>query len=209
MKKMNFIYNLINNLKNSFEKPSHPVRQPLNFRRAKKLKKDFQIQSLMEIKPFNNNLKEIVAKIKTNYLLSSMKFDKKSNKYSFQYLGRMNGFKWLTEDTGYYPDLSVYDSFYVAKFKAEEFRKGVGTKLVCLAQQESRRYGCEGRVHLDAVNADRPPFYFYRKMGFDSQRKDLLEVVDNYMNKNMEFPQKYRKWCIPMYLPTNKTGIRI
>ena len=53
------------------------------------------------------------------------------------------------------------------------------------------------------------PFYFYRKMGFTSQRKDLLEVVDNYMNQNMEFPQKYRSWCIPMYLPANKPGIRI
>ena len=206
---MNFIYNLINNFMKTFEKPSHSVRQPLNFQRAKKLKKDFQIQSLMEIKPFNKNLKEIIAKVKTNYLLSSMKFDEKSNKYSFKYLGRMNGFKWLTHDTDYYPDLSVYESFYVAKFKAEEYRKGVGKKLVNLAQQESRRYGCEGRVHLDAVNVDRPPFYFYRKMGFTSQRKDLLEVVDNYMNQNMEFPQKYRSWCIPMYLPANKPGIRI
>ena len=107
------------------------------------------------------------------------------------------------------PNMDVYESFYVAKLEANELRKGTGRKLIHLAKCESRRLNCEGRVHLDAVNQDNPPFYFYRRMGFDSQDKHKIEIIDKLLEKNKPFPEQYKKWCIPMYFPTSKTGTRI
>lgn len=204
--KFNILFDFPKCIKNFFcqEEPGYL------FRKTERLKINLNVNSVLEIKPFDLNLKYIVAKLGDNYLLSKMDYDKSKNKFSFKQLGRMKGSKTLVyPDEDYYPNMDVYESFYVAKLEANELRKGTGRKLIHLAKCESRRLNCEGRVHLDAVNQDNPPFYFYRRMGFDSQDKHKIEIIDKLLEKNKPFPEQYKKWCIPMYFPTSKTGTRI
>lgn len=180
------------------------------FRKLENLKRILKVHSLLEIKPFDKNLKNIVAKVGDNYILSSMEYDTKLKKFNFKQLGRMKGYPYLVRDCEeYYPDKDIYYSFYIAKVKANEFRKGIGKKLIQLAKCESYRYDCNGKIHLDAVNEARPPFYFYRALGFDSQDKLKINIIDQYRKLNQPLPDKYKKWCISMYLPENKTGMRI
>ena len=203
---INNIYNFINiaRISSSFQKTLQNYK---NLQKFDKLKKDFHIQSLMEIKPFSKKVKEIVCKLNNTYILSSMKFDKTTGKYSFKKLGLMKGFPELVDSLDYYPNMSFYESFYVQKLKAEELRKGTGKKLLHLALCESRRFNCKGRIHLDEVNSDNPPFYFYRSLVFNSQSNYQIECIDKLMNNKTPFPRPYRSWCLSMYLPKNKTGI--
>ena len=122
---INNIYNFINiaRISSSFQKTLQNYK---NLQKFDKLKKDFHIQSLMEIKPFSKKVKEIVCKLNNTYILSSMKFDKTTGKYSFKKLGLMKGFPELVDSLDYYPNMSFYESFYVQKLKAEELRKGPG-----------------------------------------------------------------------------------
>ena len=200
------IYDFINIMtsSNSIQKGLQNYK---NLNKIKDIKEIFQINSLMEIKPFNSNLKEIACKIKNSYILSSININKETGKYSFKKLGIMKGFPEIVDNSEYYPEMNFYESFYVQELKALELRKGTGKKLLQLAQCESRRFNCNGRIHLDAVNPDNPPFYFYRSLGFNSQSEYQIECIDKLMKNKIPFPRPYRSWCLSMYLPKNKTGI--
>lgn len=206
LEKFNTLIDFPKNLKNYF----FPADNSRLFRKTERLKIKLGVKSLLEIKQFDKAQQYLVAKVGDNYLMSKMDYDKFSGKFTFKQLGRMKGHKSLVRETEqYYPNIDIYESFYVARLKANEPRKGTGEKLINLAKRESWHSGCKGRVHLDAVNYNNPPFYFYRKMGFDSQDRHKIEIIDNLMKNNLPVPDKYRKWCISMYLPKNKTGTRI
>lgn len=180
-----------------------------NLEKSEKYKDIFHINSMLEIRLFNKNMHELACKIKNSYILSSVNIDKQTGKYSFKKLGVMRGFPELVKTADYYPDMSFYNSFYVQRLNAEELRKGTGRKLIHLARCESRRYECKGLLHLDAVNPENPPFYFYRSLGFDSQDKYQIDCIDKLMQKKIPLPSNYRHWCISMYLPKSKTGMQI
>lgn len=206
LEKFNTLIDFPKNLKNYF----FPADNSRLFRKTERLKIKLGVKSLLEIKPFDKTMQYIVAKVGDNYLMSKMDFDKSTGKFSFQKLGRMKGAKTLVRETEeYYPNMDIYESFYIIRLDATPPRKGTGQKLINLAQRESWCSGCKGKVHLDALNPDNPPFYFYRKMGFDSQDRHKIEIIDNLMKNKLPVPDKYRKWCISMYLPKNKTGTRI
>lgn len=204
---MTSIFEISKNILKFFQMPELSYK----YRKLENIKRILKVHSLLEIKQFNKNTNEIVAKVGDNYLLSEVKLDNKTGKITYsKQLGRLKGYKYLVRGCEeYYPDKDIYHSFYISRIKAKEMRKGIGTKLINLAKAESRRYDCDGRIHLDAVNESNPPFYFYRKMGFDSQDKQKIEIIDKYRALGEPLPQKYRKWCLAMYLPENKTGIRI
>ena len=68
------------------------------FRKLENLKRVLKVHSLLEIKPFDKNLKNIVAKVGDNYILSSMEYDTKLKKFNFKQLGRMKGYPYLVRD---------------------------------------------------------------------------------------------------------------
>ena len=111
------IYDFINIMtsSNSIQKGLQNYK---NLNKIKDIKEIFQINSLMEIKPFNSNLKEIACKIKNSYILSSININKETGKYSFKKLGIMKGFPEIVDNSEYYPEMNFYESFYVQELKA-------------------------------------------------------------------------------------------
>ena len=191
----------IKNLKNLFFGTNPAINNRLTYQKISNLKKIFHVQSILEIRPFNPNIKELACKLKNSYIIFSV--ERNDNKYSFKRLGIMHIYKDFIDNTEYYP-IDTYYSMYIKRLKAENPKQGIGTKLIHLARCESLRYDCNGRIHLDAVNRDNPPFYFYRKLGFTTQDTNKLNIIDKYMQSNTQFPEKYNRWCISMYLPISK-----
>ena len=109
-----------------------------------------------------------------------------------------------------YPMDIPYKSYYVAYVESADSGFGYGSDLLKLAETESRRTGCEGRVHLTASRVytpSRPPHLFYRKRGFVSVSPYLNEVMDFYISMGKPLPSEYAD-NIEMYLPVamRKTG---
>ncbi|MCR5265548.1 MAG: GNAT family N-acetyltransferase [Cyanobacteria bacterium RUI128] len=74
----------------------------------------------------------------------------------------------------------VIESLNIVK---NERRKGYGTKFLDFAKNLSRRLGYDGDMRLMAAatagGESVPPHVFYRKYGFDSNNKAVLERIDN------------------------------
>ena len=120
--------------------------------------------------------------------------------------------KKVTEDlfSQYYPTLSCYDSLKIEYLRTEESGLGYGRAFINLAKIQSRKEGCNGRVHLDASRVytpRRPPHIFYRKCGFTSIYQDRIKYIDECIRKH-----KQLHWSmadnLPMYLPLKKENTR-
>lgn len=102
----------------------------------------------------------------------------------------------------YYPTLGCYKSFKIEYIQTEETNQGYGRAFIKLAKAESRKHGCEGRVHLDAsriYTPTRPPHIFYRKCDFTSVYTDRIKYIDECIKEHKEM-----HWSmadnLPMYL---------
>lgn len=141
-------------------------------------------------------------KINTMYKMA----DTKTGEYVGEMLGKMareNSFSI------YYPTLKPYDSFYIQLLKINKKRQGHGTAFIKLAQAESKRNGGNGRVHLKASNCfdlKHPAHIFYRKLGFNSQYTDTIELIDKAIKKNKRLSEDIPD--ITMYLPKNPKPVK-
>lgn len=100
--------------------------------------------------------------------------------------------------------LEEYISFFIKRlFINKEYRgQGAGTALLNAANKLSCTPVCEGRVHLIAkkiFDAQAHPQKFYRKAGFDSQRKCHIERIDWAIKNNKPLPSDFL-WETPMFL---------
>lgn len=127
-----------------------------------------------------------------------------ANTETGEFAGRMYTRK-LHEDftSQYYPTLCGYDSLKIEYLATEEQNQGYGRAFINLAKVESRRQGCDGRVHLDASRIycpRRPPHIFYRKCGFTSIYQDKIKYIDECIKRHK--PMHWSKADnLPMYLP--------
>ena len=108
-----------------------------------------------------------------------------------------------------YPMTTPYKSYYIAYIESIDSGLGYGTDLINLAKSESKKNGCEGRVHLTAsrnLTPRRPPHLFYRKRGFESVSPYINEIMDFCISIGKQLPVEYAD-NIEMYLPVtiNKT----
>jgi GNAT superfamily N-acetyltransferase len=102
-----------------------------------------------------------------------------------------------------YPIKTPYKSYYVAYLESAESGLGYGTEMINLAKLESKKQGCEGRVHLTASRVytpRRPPHLFYRKLGFESVCSYINEIMDFCLSIGRQLPVEYAD-NIEMYLP--------
>lgn len=111
-----------------------------------------------------------------------------------QYAGEMIAAPMEYANTAkrFYPIKSPYRSFYIDYLKTTESGLGYGTEFIKLAKNESKKYNCNGRVHLIAsrlYDRNRPPHIFYKKCGFMSQSV----VMNTYLDRCI-------RWMMPMDL---------
>ena len=102
-----------------------------------------------------------------------------------------------------YPMKTPYKSYYVAYLESVDSGLGYGTEMINLAKIESRKQGCEGRVHLTASRVytpQRPPHLFYRKQGFVAVCPYINEIMDFCLSIGRQLPVEYAD-NIEMYLP--------
>ncbi|OGI01002.1 MAG: hypothetical protein A2Y25_07810 [Candidatus Melainabacteria bacterium GWF2_37_15] len=124
--------------------------------------------SRFSLNPLKNMVTRILKLLKSNKVGSSQILEIETNKLlpiNFERTG--SGFTAFTDKTvGCIADLSPRDdSLYLdglASFHNRKY-KGIGTKLIQLAVEESIRRGYEGRVKLESVYA---ALAFYYKCGF-------------------------------------------
>lgn len=123
----------------------------------------------------------------------------------------MRAYKDFIDDIKpYRSDIYDYYSLFVESlFVRPEFRKqGVGKALINIAKQESYLEGCSGNVHLIAgkVKGETTfPQIFYRKQGFETQRKGDMEIIDKSIEKGKELPSKMSfALGTPMYFKPQK-----
>ena len=141
-------------------------------------------------------------KINTMYKMA----DTKTGEFVGEMLGKMAR---ETSLSIYYPTTYPYDSFYIKLLKVNKKHQGHGTAFIKLAQAESRKNGGNGRVHLKASNCfdeEHPAHIFYRKLGFDSQYTDTLDLVDKAIKKNKKLSKDIPD--ITMYLPKNPKPVK-
>ena len=102
-----------------------------------------------------------------------------------------------------YPIKTPYKSFYVSYLESVDSGLGYGTEMINLAKIESKKLGCEGRVHLTAsrvYSPQRPPHLFYRKQGFQSVSSYINDIMDFCISVGKQLPVEYAD-NIEMYLP--------
>lgn len=107
--------------------------------------------------------------------------DTKTGKFVGEMVGHI-----VTHDSSikqdFYPIKEPYKSFYIAELKMNERFKGYGRKFIELAQNLSKKSGCNGRVHLVSsryLDLQNPPHVFYRKCGFTSNSDFMNSYLDN------------------------------
>lgn len=71
-----------------------------------------------------------------------------------------------------------------------EKRQGNGTRFLNFAKNLSKKYGFKGRILVCAgtlaEDPFNPPHIFYRKYGFTSDNKKILNLIDKHINKNKQ-----------------------
>lgn len=122
------------------------------------------------------------------------------------YVGQMYA-RPVTETifSSYYPALHSYDSFKIEEIRIEpnERRNGHGASFINIAKNESRRYNCNGRVHVNAsriFDRENPPHIFYRKQGFTSIFKNKIRYIDECIRKHKKMSLEMAD-NLEMYLP--------
>lgn len=166
---------------------------------TKQYVRKLHVRSILETKPTKNLPKHLIY------------FNRKLSHYTMfstetgKVVGKMCARpEYIYGDKIYYPNMHGYSSLYIHSLKANIRKQGIGREFIKLAQRESVRRGCEGRVHLIADNvtgeSDNLPYVAYRKMGFDSQQKWAIASIDRYIKTGDSMPKLLQK-RLAMYLP--------
>ena len=95
-------------------------------------------------------------------------------------------------------DFMFIDELHIAK---ESRGKGFGTKFLDFAQKLSKNLGCNGDLAVLAApleDSDFAPHIFYRKYGFTTKNKNILEFIDycikNGLKMDKLFPPVYMNY---------------
>lgn len=110
---------------------------------------------------------------------------------------------YQNKDWEIYPIKPPYKSYYISFIESVDSGLGYGTDFIKLAEAESKKSDCNGRVHLIAsrtYSPRRPPHLFYRKLGFESISKSLNDTMDFYISIGKQLPWEYAD-NVEMYLP--------
>ena len=108
----------------------------------------------------------------------------------------------------FYP-MENYDTYFIHRLRADTYGMNVGSDFIKFAKNLSVKNGCEGRVCLVAANSKRPPHIFYRKMGFDCQDTEKMELLDKVIENAASKPEPHTKiktpqicehWVLNMFL---------
>ena len=89
-------------------------------------------------------------------------------------------------------DNELYINYLLVKDKYR--RKGFGTKLVDFAKTISTKMGYSGRLRclacITAYDEKKPSHIFYRKYGFTTDDKSVLENIDNAIKEKRQLDCK-------------------
>ncbi len=109
----------------------------------------------------------------------------------------------------FYPEDSCPEkSLYIADIKSYKRGEGIGTKLMKFAIIMSERFGCNKKVHLDACDlydSAKPPYVFYRKSGFTSKEKYIINNLDMAIKSKHPFDYVFPSEISMYYDPMTKT----
>lgn len=198
------LYGIIKSLiteRNCQQKPKFTY----SFDKVAEIKKTLNIASLLEIKPINSPLDEVVCRIKDTYLISRIKKSNSKGKYTVEQIGKMEAFPNFVCHQGFYPNTQNYTSFYIAELKTFPQRIGTGSKLIEIAKTESFKRNCGGKIHIISYNENSPPHKFYRKLSFDTQNKEKLQITDECIKNKKDLPPSLHRKSMHFYLPIPKT----
>ena len=126
----------------------------------------------------------IPDRIVTSYKKNGF-YNYRMHKLNGEILGEMQAIPERVDIPDFYPETKPYYSFYIKKLESYVRNCGVGKSFMKIAQKESYKTCCDGKVHLIArntTNAKDKPDIFYRKCGFDSQNKAHIEIIDAAIN---------------------------
>lgn len=119
-----------------------------------------------------------------------------------EHLGSMVALPGIVDSPDFYPETTFYRSLYIKSLNAIKRFMGIGKSFMRLAQEESEKEACQGRVHLIAQNTkdikDKPDI-FYRKCGFDSLNKSHIEKIDECIREHKPLENIWLNTF--MYLP--------
>lgn len=157
--------------------------------------------SLLFIKPLKTMPDRLIYKTKTTIQDCIHSKDSKVGKYPAyiynmvdvknggKFVGKMIAAPILYQNPSmrFYQIPAPYKSFYIELLKTFERGNGYGKEFINFAKIESKKYGCEGRIHLIAsrlYDRLRPPHVFYKKCGFISKSALMNAYLDNCIKLN-------------------------
>ncbi len=106
------------------------------------------------------------------------------------------------------PDADIYRSFFIDRLFSYKRNSGVGKTFINIAKKESLRNFCFGNIHTIAssrFDPSRPPYIFFRKMGFNFSRfnSTLAKHIDECIKTNSKINSKTYGGDVPMYIAKN------
>ena len=114
-----------------------------------------------------------------------------------QELGEMLAFPTVNKDV-------FIDSLIIFKQR----RQGLGRFLLDFAQNMSKKMGFKGRMSVCAgilpEDPKNPPHIFYRKYGFSSPDRKILEIIDSHIKQKKQLNHLTTPNLIMYYNPEEK-----
>lgn len=114
--------------------------------------------------------------------------------------------EYVSNDDFYPGQKECYKSFSIDLLDSYPPRQGTGTLFIRFAKFLSKKFNCEGRIHVFAWNVHnhkKTSAVFYRKQGFSSVETAKLIKVDEAIKKNIDVsPEDCEEIC--MYFPLDK-----
>lgn len=173
--------------------------------------------SILFSKPLNSMPERIILKSITKKTLPDDDFQIPYFRYQMletktgKYLGEMMGTpETICKNTDFYPDKTPYKSYYIEFLQTNTERSGHGKAFIELAQSESKKYGCGGKIHLIATRLyapKNPPHLFYKKCGFISNNKKINRYFDACLKLKKKIKTK-SSGNLYMYMPVEKIPAR-
>lgn len=110
----------------------------------------------------------------------------------------------------YYSPDDLKPSFLICNLISYNHNKGYASRLLDFAEQESRRMGCKGRIHLESSGVFNPykqPHIFYRKNGFGAFKKYYNFILDKKIKYNQILNLKNLKGIKMTRNPNSKKDV--
>ncbi|MCI1274147.1 MAG: hypothetical protein LKG27_06925 [Clostridiaceae bacterium] len=103
-----------------------------------------------------------------------------------------------------------HQSLYIDSLIVTQHGKKIGTKMLNIAEKESRLFGCGGNIHLvssDCYFPSNPPHIFYRKNGFKSIDEKVNALIDKHIKHHTDFKLNELHYTYMTRFPQDKAKI--